>query len=47
MGKFEHFFIGIGRWPIVVIDDFHDDPMMLVNNAGDISSFESYKNDFY
>ncbi|MFT6097633.1 MAG: hypothetical protein ACJAYF_000166 [Arenicella sp.] len=47
MGKFEHFFIGTGRWPIVVIDDFHQDPMTLVNNAGDISRFELYKNDFY
>jgi hypothetical protein len=47
VGILEHFSIGTGRWPIVVIDDFHEDPIMLVNNAGDISSFESYKNDFY
>jgi hypothetical protein len=45
--KLEQFFIGIGCWPIVVIDDFHQDPMSLINKAGDISSFKQYKNDFY
>lgn len=47
MGKLEHHVMGIGGWPLLVIDDFHEDPMSLVDKAGDISGFEQYKNDFY
>lgn len=47
MGKVEHFYFGAGQWPIVVIDNFHDDPISLVVSAGNISHFETYKNDFY
>lgn len=47
MLKFEQRFIGIGGWPIAIIDDFHEDPMTLIKMAGNISNFEEYKNDFY
>lgn len=47
MSLLEHRVIGVGRWPIVVIDDFHSDPMLLVDTAGDISNFKPYKNDYY
>ena len=47
MGKLEHHLVGIGGWLLVVIDDFHEDPMPLVDKAGDISNFEQYEKDFY
>lgn len=47
MGKLEHRVIGIGGWPLVVIDDFHQTPITLIDKAGDISNFDCYKNDFY
>jgi hypothetical protein len=47
VGKLEDHVVGVGDWPITIIDDFYRDPISLVDKAGDISSFEQYKKDFY
>jgi len=47
MAQLQCYNVGDGGWPVVVIDDFHDAPMDLLDNAGEFSKFKSYENDFY
>jgi len=42
-----HFYMGNGHWPVVVIDDFYHNPAELLESAGNLSSFKPYENDFY